>query len=428
MEKLFQLFYQTSGVCTDTRNITNNSLFIALKGDNFNGNEFAEQAITSGAKYSIVDEEDKANNSTIFYVEDSLVFLQKLALFHRRKMNIPIIGITGSNGKTTSKELISTVLAKKYKVLFTKGNLNNHIGVPLTLLNLTDEHEIAVIEMGANKPGDIQELCEIAEPNYGIITNIGRAHLEGFGNLEGVIQTKTALYRSLEKNNGIIIANADDETICAKIPSQLEQYFYSETKKVDIQGKLIGQNPFVSFSWNSKDYSSPIVATQLVGKYNFYNFLAAVCFGNLFNVSPDKINEAIAEYHPTNNRSQIEKTLRNTLILDCYNANPTSVNAALESFDLMEAPNKTVILGDMLELGKESKQEHEKVVQFLKKKKWDIYLVGKNFMEFNPTEKIKFFTNSEELKSHLINNPINNQLILIKGSRGIKLEVVTKTL
>lgn len=428
MEKLFQLFYQTSGVCTDTRNIKINSLFIALKGDNFNGNQFAEQAIESGAKYAIVDEKDKANNSTIFYVEDSLIFLQQLALFHRKKMNIPIIGITGSNGKTTSKELISTVLSKNYKVLFTKGNLNNHIGVPLTLLNLTDEHEIAVIEMGANKPGDIQELCEIADPNYGIITNIGRAHLEGFGNLEGVIQTKTALYRSLENNNGIIVANADDETICSKIPSKLEQHFYSETKKVDIQGELIGQNPFVSFSWSSKSYSSPIIATQLVGKYNFYNFLSAVCFGNLFKVSPDKINEAIAEYHPTNNRSQIEKTSRNTLILDCYNANPTSVNAALESFDLMAAPNKTVVLGDMLELGKESKQEHEKIVQFLKDKKWDIYLVGKNFMEFNPSEKIKFFTNSEELKNHLINNPINNQLILIKGSRGIKLEVVTETL
>lgn len=424
MEQLFELFYKTSGVCTDTRSIAANSLFVALKGDNFDGNEFAQKAIELGAKFAIVDDSNKANGKNRFYVKDSLLFLQKLALFHRRKFAIPVIGITGSNGKTTSKELISVVLQQKYNVHFTKGNLNNHIGVPLTLLGLKNEHEIAIIEMGANKPGDIAELCDIAEPTHGIITNIGSAHLEGFGNIEGVISTKTALFRYLAKISGVIVANADDDTICSKLPKNTSNHFYSEKENSEVIGKLIRQNPFVTLSWKSNRFLSGEVETKLVGKYNFYNFLAAITFGHLFDVNPIQINTAIEEYTPTNNRSQIKKTAFNTLIIDCYNANPTSVEAALNSFDLMEATKKTVILGDMLELGSASLEEHGKVIQFLKNKNWNVYLVGKEFGQYNPSIDIHFFENTILLKAYLQENQIQNELILIKGSRGIRLEIL----
>lgn len=422
MEELFGLFYQTSCVCTDTRAILKDSLFVALKGSNFNGNEFAAQAVAEGAKFAIVDEQKYVNDSTIFYVKDSLQFLQQLATFHRRKFSIPVIGITGSNGKTTSKELISTVLAKKYEVLFTQGNLNNHIGVPLTLLRLKSHHEIAVIEMGANKIDDIKELCEIAEPNYGIITNIGRAHLEGFKSIEGVIQAKTALYRFIEKAGGVLVANADDALICSKLPSSTQVYFYGESETASLKGKLLKQDPFVSFTWNTNTFASEVVSTHLVGKYNFYNFLAAAIFGTIFQVDSKDICDAIASYTPTNNRSQIEKTSKNTLILDAYNANPTSVAAALESFALMEASSKAVILGDMLELGEETYAEHKKVIDFLKQQQWDCYLVGANYMRFKSENTLLFFEDAASLSNYLLQHELKDALILVKGSRGIQLE------
>jgi UDP-N-acetylmuramoyl-tripeptide--D-alanyl-D-alanine ligase len=423
MENLFDLFYETSGVCTDTRNILHHCLFIALKGENFNGNDFAQQSIQQGAKYAIVDEIDKADNQQIFFVKNSLYFLQMLGRHHRRKFNIPIIGITGSNGKTTSKELIACVLEQKYAVLCTKGNLNNHIGVPLTLLRLKKEHEIAVIEMGANKPGDIDELCTIAEPNFGIITNIGSAHLEGFGSLAGVVQTKTALFRSIQKSSGTIIANADDEIITKQLPKNVDTYFYSNKDAgAFVFGKLNLQNLFVHFSWSSEKYQSPIIASHLVGKYNFYNFLAAISFGKLFQVDNDAINQAIEKYTPTNNRSQIEKTAKNTLIVDCYNANPTSMQAALDSFAMVEAAQKTVILGDMLELGDFSYDAHQKIIQFLEKNTWQKLIVGTLFKQFEPQKDMLFFENVAELNAYIAQNGIEKKLILIKGSRGIKLE------
>jgi UDP-N-acetylmuramoyl-tripeptide--D-alanyl-D-alanine ligase len=425
MENLFQLFYQTSGVSTDTRKIKKDSLYIALKGENFDGNTFAEKAIALGAKYAIVDNKDFTNESNIFHVEDSLIFLQKLSNYHRKKFNIPLIGITGSNGKTTSKELINVVLSKKYKVLCTAGNLNNHIGVPLTLLNLTKEHQIAIIEMGANKPNDIEELCLIAEPNYGIITNVGKAHLQGFLSFEGVIETKSELYSFLKNNQGIIVINGDDEILNYKANSfQLEKLTYGTLEENKIIGELIQLNPFVELKWKSADYSSPIIQTNLVGKYNFLNFLAAITFGTIFKVENEKINEAISNYVPTNNRSQVQKTERNTLIIDCYNANPSSMRLALESFKEIKHPNKLAILGDMFELGLESELEHKKIIDYCVENEIQFLTVGSFFKKQNSYG----FADTSETIERIKSKELSNNLILLKGSRGIALEKIIEFL
>ncbi len=420
MENLFELFYDTSGVSTDTRKIKKDSLFIALKGENFNGNLFAEVAIKLGAKYALVDEKHFADESTIFYVNDCLTFLQSLANFHRKKFNIPVIGITGSNGKTTSKELINCVLSEKYKTLCTAGNLNNHIGVPLTLLSLDPSHEIAIIEMGANKPGDIQELVDIAEPNFGIITNIGKAHLEGFKTLEGVIKTKSELFDFIDRNDGSIIYNSDDKIISDKCFGYPDKLAYGTNSKAKVKGKLIELNPFVVLKWTSDDYKSTEIQTKLVGSYNFYNFLAAISFGVLFDVPNEQINKAIESYTPTNNRSQVMKTDKNTLIVDCYNANPSSMRSALESFVSNTQNNKLAILGDMLELGIDSITEHQKIVEFCKEKDLIFMTVGKLFKQINKNG----FESIMELESYLTENSITNKSILLKGSRGISLEKI----
>ena len=419
MEKLVDLFYECSGISTDTRNIQEGSMFIALKGEHFNGNLFAAKAIESGATYSIVDEVQYANEKNIFYVENSLVFLQKLANFHRNKFNIPFIGITGSNGKTSTKELVNAVLSQKFNTLCTIGNLNNHIGVPLTLLRLTSEHEIAIIEMGANKPGDIAELCEIAEPTHGIITNIGKAHLEGFKNFEGVLQTKTELYRSIEKKSGVLFACMDDEilmTACKNYPLPLVTY--GSTPNALIVGELSHLDPFVHFSWHNHSYHSPILHTHLVGKYNFNNFLAAIAFGNIFDVPVEQINEAIEGYIPQNNRSQVTKTVNNTLIIDCYNANPSSMKSALESFNEIKGMEKLAIIGDMLELGEESFAEHQTILDYCKQNNIPFFTIGPIFKAIHPSG----FENHEEFRVNAVKLNLKNQLILLKGSRGIALE------
>lgn len=428
MEQLYKLFRQSTGVCTDTRNIENDSMFVALKGDNFDGNDFVKEALNSGAKYAITDKKESADNKHIFHVNNTLIFLQQLANHHRKQFVIPIIGITGSNGKTTTKELIASVLSKKYNVLFTQGNLNNHIGVPLTLLKLKETHNLAIVEMGANKSGDIKELVEIAEPTHGIITNIGRAHLEGFGSLNGVINTKTELYNYIKSIKGKLIYNVDDEILVKRIANYFHVSTYSGNQLGNVNGELVALTPLVEFKWNTLNYHSPIISTKLVGKYNFYNFLAAISFGLEFGVVPEKINYALSEYTPTNNRSQFEKTQHNTLILDAYNANPTSVQSALESFDLIDHENKTIILGDMLELGKESSVEHEKIIAYLADKNWQKILVGPIYNNLPSPNDILKFNTSEELKNHLQSNSIKDSLILIKGSRGIKLETVVETL
>jgi len=420
MENLFELFYQSTGVCSDTRNIKKDGLFIALKGANFNGNLFAKEAISNGAKFAIVDEENFADNERIFFVANSLLFLQSLANVHRKKFNIPVIGITGSNGKTTSKELVNCVLSQKYNTLCTIGNLNNHIGVPLTLLSLNEHHEVAIIEMGANKPGDIQELVNIAEPNYGVITNIGKAHLEGFKSIEGVVKTKTELYNFIQLNKGFVFYNADDVLITKQTEKLPFTFSYGQTKKAKLKGELIELNPFVVIKWNYNEYISPSIQTKLVGSYNFYNFLAAISFGIQFNVPSEKINNAIESYTPTNNRSQVLNTERNTLIVDCYNANPSSMLSALESFVTNTQQNKLVILGDMLELGSESNSEHKKIVDFCILNNLEFITVGKIFKEINENG----FESISELESFLLKNSPDKKSILLKGSRGISLEKI----
>ena len=415
MNNLFSLLSETSGVCTDTREIRQNCLFIALKGDNFNGNEFANQAINNGAKYAIVDDKSKANDENIFYVPSGLVFLQKLANYHRNTFDIPVIGITGSNGKTSTKELIQTILSKQYNVLYTLGNLNNHIGVPLTLLRMNNAHDIAIIEMGANQPNDIEELCSIADVNAGIITNIGKAHLEGFKNLEGVIKTKSQLYKAVQKIGGTLFYNQDDSILKDLLTDKTKNYSYG-VSDANVRGELHELTPYIKMSWSKESHSSPIIETKMIGKYNFYNFLAAICIGNHYGISEKNISEAIAEYLPDNNRSQVQKTSKNTLIIDCYNANPTSMSLALESFHLIEHPKKIAIIGDMLELGPDGIEEHKKVIDYCVNNEIPFFTIGSLFRSINEAG----FINTSEVEEILSN--LEDCLILLKGSRGIRLE------
>lgn len=428
MENLFKLFYETSGVCTDTRKIEKDCLFICLKGANFNGNTFAAQALQEGAKHVIVDEAQFQTSESIHLVDDCLGFLQQLANHHRKKFDIPVIGITGSNGKTSTKELINAVLSKKYSVLATKGNLNNHIGVPLTLLQLKQHHEIAIIEMGANRFKDIEELCTIAEPNYGIITNIGKAHLEGFGSFDGVLKTKRELYESVEFHGGTIVFNSDDLILTDNLPGNIKHFSYGTGEQANVIGNLIGLTPFVKLSYKTGNYSSPVLEAGMVGKYNFYNYLAAISFGILFDVPYNRINDAITGYVPENNRSQVKKTERNTLILDCYNANPTSMRSALESFAMIDHPDKCFIIGDMLELGEQSDSEHKQIIEFSQRQGLMGYTVGPLFHDHVSPNIMGSFATREEMISHLQSHPIKGKLVLLKGSRGIGLEILEDSL
>ena len=418
MEKLFFLYYQSTGISIDSRTIEKDSLFIAIKGDRFDGNLYAVKAIEAGAKFAIVEDKSISNEINIFWVENSLLFLQKLANFHRSKFKIPIIGITGSNGKTSTKELINSVLSRKYNVLCTKGNLNNHLGVPLTLLQLNDKHELAIVEMGANKPGDIRELAEIAEPNYGIITNIGKAHLEGFINFEGVLKTKLELFDFISSSAGKFIVNADDEILNNATKDYSSRVLYSSKVKTAIKGKLEDLTPFVVLSYKTENYESPYIKTNMIGNYNFYNFLVAITFGQIFKVSNNEINDAISNYMPSNNRSQVLKTNNNLLIIDCYNANPSSMLAALESFLMLKEQNKIAILGDMLELGEESKDEHKKILAYCSNNKIEFITIGPIFQSLNK----EGFNSIEDYLEFHSKNRLSEKTILLKGSRGITLE------
>jgi UDP-N-acetylmuramoyl-tripeptide--D-alanyl-D-alanine ligase len=426
-DALYDLFYNSSGICTDTRNIKEDCLFLCLKGENFNGNSFAEKALLLGAKYVILDDPAYKTNENQFLVSNVLLFLQNLAYHHRRQFDIPVIGITGSNGKTSTKELINVVLSKKYKVLATQGNLNNHIGVPLTLLQLKEFHDIAIIEMGANKFKDIEELCLIAEPNYGIITNIGKAHLEGFKNYEGVLQTKLELYQSIKKNGGELIVNSDDPVLTDNVPVDTIVNTYGQKSTALVQGRLVQLTPFVELEWHTDQFHSGPVTTQMIGKYNFYNFLAAICMGTLFKVDPKKINEAISEYTPENNRSQVKKTLNNTLILDCYNANPTSMESALESFSMIDHPRKFFIIGDMLELGEEAPEEHEKIIALAEKMNLEGCVIGPLFCQIEKNN-YPSFASIAAAEKYFQDQPKKGNLILLKGSRGIGLEKLEEQL
>ena len=423
-DNLYALFTASASISTDTRNIHHDCLFVCLRGANFNGNDYALQALKKGAKYVVSDDPRWVGLEGIHVVDDSLHFLQGLANYHRRQFNIPVIGITGSNGKTTTKELMAAVLKKKYNVLFTQGNLNNHIGVPLTLLQLNQSHELAIIEMGANRLHDIQELCAIAEPTHGIITNIGRAHLEGFGSLEGVIRTKKELYDSIDILGGTVVFNADDSLLQGNLPKGASLFSYSSEHSVaDVHGQLVGGNEYMSFRWSYLDYHSPKIQTQLTGTYNLSNFLVAVSFGVLFAVPSEAICIALEAYTPTNQRSQITLTERNKLILDCYNANPTSVRNALLSFSTFPADHKMVVLGDMLELGSDSLSEHQEVITLLNELQLTAILVGSEFSKaIQHNDNFQCFQTVQGLIESPITEQLNNYCILIKGSRGIQLE------
>jgi len=418
ISELHTLFQNSKGICTDTRKIIKNSLFFALKGDNFNGNTYALKAIEQGCDYAIVDDVALKGKARIIVVDSVLKTLQDLANFHRKQFSIPIIGITGSNGKTTSKELIGCVLEKKYNLLMTQGNLNNHLGVPFTLLNLNNKHEIAIIEMGANKPGDIKELVDIAEPTHGIITNIGVAHIEGFGSIEGVIKTKLELFDFIGENNGTIFINNTDSILMNALP-KTECITYGD-KLAHVFGKTISLNPYLNFSWVANGEKENKVNSKLVGEYNLPNFLAAVTIGNYFEIDNTKISKALTDYTPSNNRSQITETEKNTIVVDCYNANPSSMTLAIKSFSKMTNKNQLLIIGDMLELGNVSDIEHQKIIKLLKVLNKSAVLVGEEFFQQKSSFK-SFKTIDDLLKSNLLNE-VENSLILLKGSRGIKLE------
>jgi UDP-N-acetylmuramoyl-tripeptide--D-alanyl-D-alanine ligase len=394
-------------------------MFIALKGETFNGNAFAAQALAQGCRYAVVDEPEYARGESYILVDDCLQVLQQLANYHRRQLKTPIIGITGTNGKTTTKELVSSVLSKKYKVLFTQGNLNNHIGVPLTLLRLNKEHEMAVVEMGANHPGEIKALVQIAEPDYGLITNVGKAHLLGFGSFEGVIKTKGELYDFLrEKGNATIFIQNENSYLNA-IAHGLHCVRYGQASGLFVSGKLLSCSPFLAFEWMSEGNTYP-VQTHLIGAYNLDNALASVAIGKYFDVAPEDICEALSTYMPQNNRSQLVDTGRNKLIVDAYNANPTSMMAALENFRQVQAPHKMVILGDMKELGEASLEEHRKIVGFLDGCRFDrVMLAGPEFKAV--ASAYEHFDNVDAVKEALEKSKPVGFTILIKGSNSMKL-------
>lgn len=420
IEAIYTRFLECNSVITDTRKIEPNNMFFALKGEKFDANTFSKEALEKGAKYVIIDNNNYYIDDRTILVPNTLVALQKLANFHRRTLATKIIALTGSNGKTTTKELINCVLSKKFKTTATVGNLNNHIGVPLTLLSFTKETEIGIVEMGANHKKEIEFLCNIAEPDYGYITNFGKAHLEGFGGVEGVIEGKSELYKYLEKEHKEVFVNLDDELQNEKTKKS-KRYTFSTDKNTDVIIKDIKANPMVQVN-----YKNQTIKSNLIGIYNANNINVAIAIGNYFSIETNLIKEAIEEYIPTNNRSQLIKKNNNEIILDAYNANPSSMSAAIQNFIQLNHANKTIIFGDMFELGKESLNEHEKVIETLKEQNnITCYFIGNDFY----TNKIKknnfhFFDTFTSFTNSFTKQIPKNGLILIKGSRGMALERV----
>jgi UDP-N-acetylmuramoyl-tripeptide--D-alanyl-D-alanine ligase len=410
IKRIYELYTKHYLVDTDTRTIRKNTLFFALKGANFNGNKFANAALENGAAYAIIDEKEFQINDKTILVANVLDTLQQLANYHRLQLKAPIIALTGSNGKTTTKELINCILSKKYNTTATSGNLNNHIGVPLTLLAMTPKTEIGIVEMGANHQKEIEFLCAIAQPDFGYITNFGKAHLAGFGGIKGVIKGKSELYVFLKENKKTVFVNNNDKIQVEKTKDIKPVCFNDENLQ------FIEVNPFVKLH-----YKNTSIHTNLIGKYNYTNIAAAVTIGAYFKVSASKIKEALEKYTPKNNRSQIIETLNNKIILDAYNANPSSMTVALENFASIKAGSKVVILGDMFELGEESSKEHQAIIDLATSLNFDKKLfVGENFNLGNTNE--LQFKSYEHLEEYLKKNPLEKQSILIKGSRGMRLE------
>jgi len=420
--KLYHWFLSSTGICTDTRNILPGSLFVALKGANFDGNSFVKQALEAGAAYALCETtQDDAYTSKVFVVPDALKALQLLATHHREQLNIPVIAITGSNGKTTTKELLYMVLSSQFVTLCTKGNLNNHIGVPLTLLSLNKTHEMAVVEMGANHQHEIEELCAIAKPNYGIITNMGKAHLEGFGGFEGVIKGKSELYKYLRKNGGKLFVNSDDP-ILSKISTHIDRMTYGLSDSADFGAQIISEEGNVVFALRQD--SQHKVQSHLSGRYNLSNMLAAACVGWYFRIDIAKISQAISSYIPENNRSQKIRRGKSIIWLDAYNANPSSMHAAIENFAKNTAGKKrVVILGEMNELGEETFEEHQKLLELLKQLSLTPgFVIGKKFEGHTLPQGIKAAEDVTSLKKLFMLNENEEVEIFVKGSRTNRLE------
>lgn len=416
LKDIYKLFLESEGVCTDTRQIKKNTIFFSLKGRNFNGNLFADHALSLGCSFSVIDDRKYKKSKKHILVDDVLICLQELASLHRAELNCKVIAITGSNGKTTSKELISSVLRKKYNVLSTEGNLNNHIGVPLTLLKLNKSHEFAVIEMGANHLKEIELLCEIAKPNFGIITNIGKAHVEGFGSFDNILTGKTELYRHLEKNNGIVFVNGDDKKLSKRTYGLNSISYGSET--------IYASQIIIDDIYLNIFCLGIIFKSNLIGKYQKYNLASAVCIGDYFKIDKLLIQEAIKNYIPKNNRSQIIETKRNKVLMDAYNANPTSMRETINYFDDINYEKKFLILGDMLELGDTSEKEHKEIISLITKKEYKFILIGEIFSSINKENSFK----NVDLVPEKNLLELKKFLILVKGSRSITLEKILKYL
>ena len=435
IKELYKLYQQHPCITTDSRNCPEGSIFLALKGASFNGNQFALQALQQGCAYAIVDEKEYQTDERILLVDDCLQTYKDLAREHRRQFDIPVVGITGTNGKTTTKELIRAVLSECYNVMATEGNFNNDVGVPKTLFRLNEEHDIAVVEMGASHPGDIKTLVETAEPTCGLITNVGRAHLQGFGSFEGVCKTKGELYDFFRAHECPVFVNRDNEHLMKMTDGLADIYYYGQSDNADIliHGEVVSCAPFLKFRWREQDtdanYQSEWmeVQTHLIGAYNLDNMLAAITVGYVNNVPFEQINHALENYIPTNNRSQLTETQTNHLIVDAYNANPTSMKAAIDNFRLMEVSPKMAILGMMGELGDVSQEEHQKIIDMLATAGFDkVWLVGEEFEKAVAqlsvlSSQFSVFHDVEEVKAAIAKEQPQHRYILIKGSNSTKL-------
>lgn len=427
IDTLYSIYLRHPKLSKDTRAIDKGCIYLALKGESFDGNKFAKEALDKGAAYVLIDDPQYAINDKYLLVIDVLKSLQELAKHHRNHLSIPIIAISGSNGKTTTKELVAASLSNKYTVLFTAGNYNNHIGVPLTLLRINSSHQIAIIEMGANHQGEIDFLCKIASPNYGMLTNIGKSHLEGFGGEAGVVKGKTELFKYLEKTDGSTFINLDDLKIENNAPSK-NTITYSLNKEADCVGKIEETHPTLTGSWKTKD-AYGYITSSLYGEYNFYNILAACCIANFFKVDSSKIDAAITSYHSEINRSQLIKINSNTIYLDAYNANPTSMGLSLENFEKVKSSSKVIIIGDMFELGEAAFNEHKIIVELAKNinSVETTVFVGANFYQHKKLfPKGIFIETTTECKAWYLKQNFQNSTILLKGSRGMKLESLLK--
>ncbi len=425
IQQLYQIYQQHPVITTDSRDCPQGSIFFALKGESFDGNKFAASAIEKGCAYAVIDNAEYQKDDRFILVDDVLQTFKDLAREHRRQFNIPVIGITGTNGKTTTKELIASVLSEKYNTLFTQGNFNNDVGVPKTLFRLNEQHEIAVVEMGASHPGDIKTLVETVEPTCGLITNVGKAHLQGFGSFEGVKRTKGELYDYLKAHDALVFINGNNEHLLQMAQSRdiCRAIEYGTQEDCQVNGSIISCAPFLKFQWNSNVDGINVqqeIQTHLIGSYNIDNMLAAIAIGLHFGVSPEQIHHALSNYIPTNNRSQMEETGKNHLVVDAYNANPSSMKAALDNFHMMEVSPKMAILGDMRELGEASAEEHQKAVDLMQEYGFEnIWLVGD---EFGNTQcNYRKFKDVEEVKAAIIAEDIKGFNILIKGSNSTKL-------